>query len=726
MSVQELHRHSNDGAEVPGADERLPTAEIFQFIPRGELDASASLQGFITGCRDDLTVFGADLDWEANEWDVSAYIPVRGRKGRLAFVFSNFETAGRATGKGEPMVQPFLDFAKSYMRYQHIWRKTKGFNPRLAALRALEKALTELSVNGVPQVEKTDAHVLNYAVQLIKTKAPGSAYQVASQLKLIGELLVECRCVAVPFVWRNPIKKPDDQNIKVGAKAEARREQMLPSTEALDALGHAFHMAVQPEDVIITSIAALMTCSPDRINELFRLPVNCESEVMHKGELRYGLRWWPSKGAEPMVKPIVRCMVETAKDAIQRILKHTGEARRMALWYEEHRNPGQLYLPQGLEHLRTNERLTSAEISEIIGLPTKKAGSAWAREHELASEPVPRVPGAVGQPMHCYAFKDVERVIVAMLPKGFPVYDAETLLEYSKALILVPRKFFNQSKVNYRCMFETVSTDCVNDQLGARTQHSISSVFSRLKLLDEDGNPFRIHSHQFRHWLNTLAMKKDLDDSDVGMWSGRKDIGQNVYYDHTTPEEILAKLREADISKFSGINVVIPESIPMTRKEFLELQHPTVHTTQYGFCVHNWMTLPCQKQRACLDCTEHLCVKGDVKKTESIRQCLLDAEAQLVRDTQALEDGWLQADRWFAYNTKKVERLRNLVQIFDDPTVPIHTIIKLTNDNEYSPIQMAMNQRELLGDADAVLLGEVRARSLANALAHEPQGGVYV
>lgn len=698
-------------------------AEIFQFIPKKELNATANLEGFISGCRDALTVLGADLDWESNEWDVTKFIELRGQKSRTLFVFSNYQTAGRGGETTMAMAQPFLDFAKSYMRYQHLWRKTKSFNFRLGALRALERSLVELSADGVPRVEQTNPHVLNHAVELLKKRNTSSSlYNAVNQLKTIGELLVEYRFVNVPFSWRNPIKKPDNHLIRVGKEAEQRRSEKLPSQESLEALARAYNLAVDPVDVLVTSMVALMLCAPTRINELFRLPADCEHEVEYDGENRFGLRWWASKGAGPDIKWIVSPMVDLAKEALARIREVTREARRMALWYEKRENAGKLYLPKGFEHLRGNARITSKELTQLLGLAEDawggRGGTSWARQVGLVGQKVSRSKGGPGgRPMLSFSFQDVERAIVEMLPRDFPVYDIETGLKYSEALLLIPKNFFKPGWSNHPCMFEPMTTQAFNGELGSKFEQGKSSIFSRMNLVDSDGKPFRLTSHQFRHWLNTQAHKKRIDDATLALWSGRKDETQNAYYDHISDDEMLKLLREGDTSALSGVNIEIPPSIPMTREEFLELQYQTVHTTPYGFCVHNWTTLPCQKQRACLDCTEHFCIKGDAEKTERIRQVLEDAETQLKRDQEAVEEGgWRTADRWYEHNLKRVARLRNLLQIFDDPTVPMSTMVRLTNENEHSDIKVAMRQRVALGDSDGKRLGNTQAaRSLKAA-----------
>lgn len=675
--------------------------DLIQFVPRAECDAKENLQGFLDLCRHHLTVFGANLDWNADIWDVSDFIQFDGRKGRLVFSFSSHDATGLKSG-ATPMAQPFLDFAKGYMRYCFGLNKRENHSQKMAAVRALEKALVEHAVDGVPRPEKADAHAFNRAAQLVTEKNPGSAYQSGVHLQKVAQFLAENRMTATPLSWKNTIKRNRDHNIRVGVQAEDRRKAKLPSPAALEALPQAFHVAREPMDVIVTAMAAIMFCSPDRISEVFRLPVNCEHRDRNSaGEEVYGLRWWPSKGADPMMKWVVTSMVDLCSEAVRRLREQTEEARRIARWYEE--NPGRLYLAQGLEHLRRQAYLSAVDVAAILGFSGAGSVHAWAKSHKVEVVDGANKGGVV------YRFGDLEAAVVAMLPPDWPVCDAKTGLRYSESLLVIPVQLFHSDKATYRCMVEKISTNMFNNQLGAGVKHGKSSIFSRMGFTEPDGSPIKMTSHQFRHYLNTLAQRKNLSQVTIALWSGRKDIRQNSAYDHVTAEETLELIRQADVSTAIGpLAETLPE-LPMSRAEFLELKYPTVHTTEYGFCVHDWSMLPCQKHRACIDCTEHLCVKGEVEKTERVRASLVDAEAQLERDEAALADGVLGADRWYEHNRARVERLRNLLAILEDASVPPGTIIQLTNDQEYSPIGIAVDDRRQLGDVDGQMLGRVRA-----------------
>jgi hypothetical protein len=282
-------------------------SEVILFRPKAEFDAAGNLVGFVESCRNDLTVFGADLPFDENVWDVSSSISLKGHGNkRIRIVFSSFETVNATNPL--PMAEPFLGFAKAYMRYMHGFRPIVGFGSRLTALRVLEAALTEQG--DIPNPIKTDAHVLNRAAQLTgEHYTEAAAYRIGSQLEMVASFLSENRLSVVPVRWRSHLKRPGD-TVRVGKEFDERRQSKMPSQESLEALPKVFRLAAEPVDVIVSSVAALLCASPDRISEVLMLPENCEVRQKNgkDGGEAYGLRWWPAKGAEPMVKWIVPSM----------------------------------------------------------------------------------------------------------------------------------------------------------------------------------------------------------------------------------------------------------------------------------------------------------------------------------------------------------------------------------------------------------------------------------
>lgn len=79
-----------------------------------------------------------------------------------------------------------------------------------------------------------------------------------------------------------------------------------------------FRLAADPADVITVSVAAILLTSPDPLwAGILTLPEACEVSEPRKGRT-YGLRWWPARGAEPMVKWLVPSMASVVEEALQR------------------------------------------------------------------------------------------------------------------------------------------------------------------------------------------------------------------------------------------------------------------------------------------------------------------------------------------------------------------------------------------------------------------------
>ncbi len=644
-------------------------AEIVLFTPKAEFDAEANLYGFVEMCRSKLTVFGPELPFQEDVWDVTDAVATKGKGNkRERITFSNAATVDEKAP--QMMREPFLSFAKAYVRYMHGMRPTKSIHNRMAALRAIEAALLESGTT--PDPVRIDSRVLNRAAQVVADRfSEGAAYRVGGQIEMLGTFLVENRLVTVPVRWRNPIKRPSSA-VRVGKKFDERREEKMPSSAALDALPRIFRLATEPADVITVSIAAILLASPDRVSEVLTLPESCEVREPRVGkEDVYGLRWWPAKGAQPMVKWLVPSMASVVEEALQKIRSITSEARRIAKWYEQH--PGQLYLAADVAHLRGREWLSMTELAEILGVKDGVSANAWCRTAGVAAETFE------GGGKRLYVrFRDVESAVLCMLPTGFPVLDNATGLRYSEALFAVRRNELGAQRGTYRCMIEAVGIGQVNTGLGSRVEHGHESIFTRFGFTEPDGSQIAITSHQFRHYLNTLAQAGGLSQLDIAKWSGRRDVRQNEAYDHVTPGQMLQKIRDAvGGDQMFGPLAELPKKVLIRRDEFARLVVPTAHTTDLGYCVHDYTASPCQLHMDCIHCQDLVCVKGDTEKEVLLRRRLDEAKELMDKAQAATSEGYSGSDRWLDHHRLTVDRLIQLCSIMDDPAVPNGAVIQL-------------------------------------------------
>ncbi|MFC0349854.1 integrase [Undibacterium danionis] len=651
------------------------------FSPKKELEAKENLCALVNVAREELSIFGANLPFDDIAWDITEYLGIKGHgRKRVRIFFSSQATVD--SSRPDQMEEPFCSFAKSYVRYMHSLRPTLNPAFRVSALRALDAALIEFGSNDPTQV---NAAVLNRAAAIIsESLTETTAYRVSIQLELIAKFIVENQLASMPFQWSSPTRRPSD-TIKVGKIFDDERQGKLPSEAALDALPKAFHLATSFPDVLYSSVAAILCSAPDRIGELLSLPIDCEvSDSLFDGTTAYGLRWWPAKGADPMVKWIIPSMAPVVSLAISRIKEITAPAREIAQWYET--NPDELYLPDGLRHFAGKESLSLAELGEIL----------WIRPG--ISKPTVRqwcVSNGVSVSNGSVVMADIAQVMVKLLPEGFPYLNRATHLRYSQILCLTRKNETHSNRATYRCMIDPVTINQVNSAFGARSKFGFESIFDRLGFFEDNGEPIRVSTHQFRHYLNTLAQSGGLTQLDIAKWSGRIDIRQNNAYNHVTADQMVVKVR-ALIGESSSHHLPIaelPRNIPISRDEFARLKISTAHTTDFGFCLHDYTMSPCELFADCINCNEHVCVKGDQEKTEFVRRRFEESKVLLAKAELAKNNGYYGADRWMDHHQQIATRLMQLCDILKNPAIPIGSVVQLSNLPTVSRISQAMEDR---------------------------------
>lgn len=666
-------------------------SEITLFKARSEVDARRNMEAFIDYARRQLNIFGDDLDFDQNEWDVTGSVILKGRYDKVRLLF----TVQKSTKSNKLfMKEPFLSFAKAAIRYQFALNPVKNVSNQLMALRALEEALVLSTDDADPT--SIDGHILNRAAQICAgSMAASTAYTVGVQLEKLATLLRTNRLTSSLTIWNNPIPRSSDMN-KVGEIFEKERAKKLPSPSALDALPRIFREATDVGDVITVSACAVLCSAPDRINELLLGRESCEVQVQGEdGKKKYGLRWWPAKGANAQIKWIVDAMAPVVQEALIKIRRITDEARSLAKWYEA--NPEKMYLPPHLEYLRNLEWLTLTEIGEMIFAQTVSVNSVrqWCSGNDVALQKLgSRGSGA--------KFADVEAAVLKLLPPGFPVMNEEIGLKYSEALFVCKRNALHVQKTTYRCMFEPISITNIASRLGRNDGGQ--TIFDKFGFYEPDGSRVYVTSHQFRHYLNTLAQASGLSQLDIAKWSGRKDLRQNDAYDHQSTEVLLMKIREVvtdDVRMKGPLSDYKPISI-IRRDEFAKLKVATAHTTDLGYCIHDFVMSPCQLNRDCIRCDELYCIKGEKAKEAKVRQLLVEAERLVGLAEAAITNGEFGAKEWLAVHLEKTERLKSLIAVFDNTAVEEGAVVH----------QVASHMPTRIGNGNALSIHSMELRLL--------------
>lgn len=210
-------------------------------------------------------------------------------------------------------------------------------------------------------------------------------------------------------------------------------------------------------------------------------------------------------------------------------------------------------------------------------------------------------------------------------------------------------------------------------------QEGRPAVFERFGATEPDGKPIRMRSHQFRHWLNTLAQEGGMSQELVARWSGRKDPQQNAVYDHVSGAKLSEKVRAlAEAGEVVGQIARVRESLPLADREaFMKAQVPTSHVTEIGICIHDWSLVPCAIHGQCADCAEHLIDKGNEKQRVEAERQAAAVEALFQQASEEDTAGTYGASRWADAHRRRLAGLKGVLAVHADPTIADGTLVHL-------------------------------------------------
>lgn len=664
-------------------------SDVVQFEPRAERGARANLESFVSMCRNKLRVFGHDLLWDENYW----------KPARIAF--GNLDQKSRKLDPAKVLQEPFLLFAKAYVRYQQGHHPTPTKHEMLA-LKCVERALVETDVS--PDVSDVTLATLDRAVDLAKGRfSVGVAYHAGRELERLARFITENALIPRHLAWRNPVKRPED-TVRTGKEAKERRDAKLPSEEALDAIAAIF--ASRPaagRDILSTCATAMLLSAPSRASALLALTERCEvTERKKDGSLAYGWRFPSDKGAEPSIKWVPDAMVDVAKDAVARLREATAQGRLLAAWLENH--PDKFYRHPLCPDVSEDQLLSAVQVADALGFAS--------REDRYIRAELARL-GLSGR-NNVHTLRSLNEWVHSRLPDGFPWLDQERGVKFSEALFCFrARQLRLDAKSVSPVLLASVDVNILNNDLGPRRtkgEYGPPSLFDRHGYKRRDGDPLKLTTHQFRHLLNTIAHRGGLGQAEIARWSGRVDIKQNRAYDHMSEFELVDMLRRHDQSlsldrPLEEIAERLAALIPITRQEFNTLVAPTAHVTEFGFCIHDFVMSPCQRFRDCLNCTEHVCIKGD-RRIDRIRTRYAQVLALKERAEREIAAGAWGADRWYEIHDLTARRLSELIAILESADVPEGAIVRLRNEDEFSRVRMVLESK-----AEARMITEGREAS---------------
>ena len=665
---------------------------LIYFIVDSSKTAQQNINEFIEFSKQ-LTELNSDIVFEDNYW-----------KKEVNFVKIGVFSKDRSSNN--LLDESIRDFAKAYVKYQRINSKFKS-QDTIVPLRVIEEVcLVKYGLVDLTQLTIAD---FDLAVELARKNYKGSAYSVGRHLKILLDFLRKNQILDLPD-WKNPIKKPVDKSRVLDQESENHRASKLPDEDALFALADIFsrkESELSERDIFVTSSVSLLLAAPERASELFFLKENCiyeeDVDISHNNALArgvsekkkvLGLRWYAQKNFGYDIKYIPSVMISTVQLAIERLKMLSEKSRKFAYLLENsNKFPQHELCPQVSDW----QLLTKKQVLQALGFDesnytnatsARKAGNQFLAVRDLERKD------------HIYCLNDLNKLIRSRLPEGFPYVPfqvgAGIKIKWSEALFCFFANQFSTQKPTVITELWMPIIDTLNEDLsptkkklrGKDEFSNIKSIFQRWGYGD-----YSVSSHQFRHLLNTIANTNGMDSILLAKWSGRADIKQNRVYDHTTVEErnyALVEMQKNEVAKVEGNNGYnFQIATPRTVQELNTRTTLSMHTTEFGLCTHSYIDEPCLKYRNCLNCTEHVCIKGDVEKKKRLQDRLRKEKILWAKDKEAVSKNVTGATLWLETRKLTIKRCEQMIALLNDPNIPDGTPLRVPPSEDATHLDLA-------------------------------------
>lgn len=657
-----------------------PDSEIKRFI------------GFVK----QLSELNEDIRFEDHYW-----------KGEVNFVKIGISSKDRAPEN--ILHHSILEFAKAYVKYQRIHRKLKT-QDTILAIRVIE----QISLVKYGEVDLTKLLIADFDLAdetAEENYKASSAYHVGRHLNILLDFLRKLKIVALPE-WKSKIKKPPERTIVLDEESEEYRASKLPDEEAIFILADIFSRKdseLSNRDIFVSSAMGLLLSAPERASELFFLKVNCiheeENQIPCKSNLglgvddsnveeAFGIRWYAQKNYGYDIKYITSVMIPTAKRAIARLIKMSEKPRHLAYLLETNdKFPRHELCPD----VSDDKILTKKQVLHALGFDTTHYPT-HKRSNDAGNQFLKRM--GLARKDNCYCLNDLNIILRDRLPEGFPyipfIKGNGIKVKWSEALFCSFANQFHSNKLTIFSELWMPHIDTLNEDLsptkkklrGKEQLSNVQSIFQRWGYGD-----YSITTHQFRHLLNTIANTNGMDSMLLAKWSGRADMKQNRVYDHTTVQDRNLSLIEMQKNEVGTVNTdstfTFQIATPRTLQELNTRTTLSMHTTEFGLCTHSYIDEPCLKYRNCLNCTEHVCTKGDEEKKKRLQDRLKKEKILWAKDKKAVSKNVTGAMVWLEMRELTIKRCEQMIALLDDPNIPDGTPLCLPSSEDVTHLDLA-------------------------------------
>ncbi|HCG8418238.1 TPA: hypothetical protein NJ548_003596 [Vibrio parahaemolyticus] len=699
---------------------------VIPFKSRKELTCEQNLKAFIDRAKFDLTLYQEQGGFETVNWKTAK---------NLGMQFTEYESSA-GKGDGKPFEQPFLDFARAYVREQQSIKEIAPSH-MMRALKATYWGLKE--VHGTADILLLDEPTITKARESVEARlTPQARYGTGGHMKKLFKWLKENRICLRYTPWKkSPWPRQKDRSEGTSKDDRDWQEERLLESYELRALADTFALAKTPYERYWSSCAVLLMFAPSRAGELYFLSTDClfrttaiqtvqnpdTGRVEEKEVEILNLRWKAEKGGGTIPKPVHPKLEEVVCEAVERLIELGRPARKAASWAIS--NPTLFYRHDGCitsNHHSEDAPLTYEQICKALNLNMRKREHQPSRfrTHPDELKKMPPLQNAwfkkLSHGKSKVSYRDLAEFYYEYYSKEFfewP-YVEEIRHVVSESLCLVRENELSCEFGTKPYSWLIPDVNDFNKVLGSDVSREgkefRESLFSRMGITGPNNSPIQITTHQIRTWLSTMAERGEMDSLDLAMFAGRTRIQDNKAYDLRTPEEREATARAVlnipkdsvlSLPKDNGLRAIeaVKVGVPITYEMLGDKNRVgAAQPTGWGVCEHDWTMAPCTKAGDCVACKDHACIKGLPKSLERLRKLEVAQTKEFEISVDASRRGEYGSEAWLKFNGRRLAITRTVIKMYEDGNIPEGTVIRIPKELDPTETQIALIESGLKVD----------------------------
>lgn len=644
-------------------------------------DPKSNLEQFTYFCKNKLTAFGNDC-WVKNQWKTTIGIntvQVRFSTDRVKSTAYQYDSLSR----------PFIEFAKSYIRYTYSLRPIRQLSRHIEALRIVEMALYEVKKSA--DILQLDYLVIHEIENIVSKKYKKNTESVNKLGYQIEKLFDFCRINHITPqlpLWQNPYKRPRDLTILLDEKGKEYRSSKMPTDEEMMLVAKLFHDApnLDKETEYYTAVMALLMVAPSRCSELMFLSINClEWEEDSLGNKQLGIRWIPAKNGKEGLKWVPSSMQNIIVEAVKHLINIGSSAREAAKFAED--NPNTLMLLD--TSILSNKSLlqiplTETEIGKIVGVNVKNGfNSKWFKKLMCENDGVITYD-VLGK----YLYKKYTSKF-----NYWPYIDKNKKVKASESLLLFRENEFHNDFFPKNFSFVLPTVNQINDRFCYSETRPKTSLWEKHCISTSKGEFIRLPSHNARHWLSTKAERGGMDELTLANWAGRARVADNKAYDHRTEEEKTEPVRDLLIPEDISILDKIHLNLPVTYEDIGKDRIGIATITEIGICEHDYAMSPCSRHGDCEICKELICIKGFDSSLEILKQRGVQLTEQFNKAKEHHKIGVFGADRWISNLGWRLTHINTKIKFLENSEIPNGSLLRMPDEYDPSPVKLALLEK---------------------------------